>query len=92
MFVGIVNTPRDYAWGSSTAIPELLGVAPTGAPQAEYWLGTHPGSPTRFVGREGTLADIVTSLPFLLKVLAPETPDLAAGAPEHRAGRGGFRS
>ena len=38
MFVGITNTPRDYAWGSVTAIPALLGVAPTGAPQAELWL------------------------------------------------------
>ena len=25
MFVGITNTPRDYAWGSVTAIAELLG-------------------------------------------------------------------
>jgi mannose-6-phosphate isomerase len=72
LFVGIVNTPRDYAWGSSTAIPELLGMAPDGSPQAEYWLGTHPGSPARTTdGR--SLADI-TSLPFLLKVLAPESP------------------
>jgi len=31
MFVGITNTPRDYAWGSTTAIPRLLGVEPTGA-------------------------------------------------------------
>jgi mannose-6-phosphate isomerase len=74
MFVGIVNTPRDYAWGSSTAIPELLGVAPTGAPQAEYWMGTHPGSPSRLVGRGGTLPDLVPGgLSFLLKVLAPVT-------------------
>jgi mannose-6-phosphate isomerase len=74
MFVGIVNTPRDYAWGSSTAIPELLGIPATGAPQAEYWMGTHPGSPSRLVGRDGTLPDLVPGgLPFLLKVLTPET-------------------
>ncbi|HEV7742265.1 MAG TPA: mannose-6-phosphate isomerase, class I [Pseudolysinimonas sp.] len=72
MFVGIVNTPRDYAWGSSTAIPRLLGAAPTGEPQAEYWLGAHPGSPSRLAGREGTLQDLVPDgLPFLMKVLAP---------------------
>jgi mannose-6-phosphate isomerase len=76
MFVEIANTPRDYAWGSTTAIPELLGTAPTGRPQAELWLGAHPGSPARLVGvqldgREGTLADVVPGrLPFLLKVLA----------------------
>ena len=43
MFVAITNTPRDYAWGSTTAIPSLLGMPVTGLPQAELWLGTHPG-------------------------------------------------
>ncbi|MCQ0022965.1 mannose-6-phosphate isomerase, class I, partial [Streptomyces somaliensis DSM 40738] len=33
---------RPYAWGSTTAIPELLGTAPTGEPQAEMWMGAHP--------------------------------------------------
>ncbi|HEV7951433.1 MAG TPA: mannose-6-phosphate isomerase, class I [Glaciihabitans sp.] len=45
MFVGITNTPRDYPWGSTTAIAELLGYTPTGTPEAELWLGAHPGSP-----------------------------------------------
>lgn len=45
MFVGITNTARDYSWGSRTAISELLGTAPTGKPEAEVWLGAHPGSP-----------------------------------------------
>lgn len=39
------NTVRPYAWGSTTAIPALLGVAPTGEPQAEMWMGAHPGAP-----------------------------------------------
>ena len=46
MFVRIGNTPRDYAWGSTTAIAELLGRAPSGTPEAELWLGAHPGSPS----------------------------------------------
>ena len=50
MFVAISNTPRDYAWGSATAIAELLGTAPSGRPEAELWLGAHPGSPARVVG------------------------------------------
>jgi mannose-6-phosphate isomerase len=41
------NPIRDYAWGSRTAIPELLGVPPTGAPQAELWMGAHPADPSR---------------------------------------------
>ena len=47
------NTIRPYAWGSTTAIPELLGVRATGEPQAELWMGAHPGAPSR-TGR-GTL-------------------------------------
>ncbi|GAA4175583.1 mannose-6-phosphate isomerase, class I [Gryllotalpicola koreensis] len=50
MFVRIDNTPRDYAWGSTTAIARLLGRAPSGAPEAELWLGAHPASPSRIEG------------------------------------------
>lgn len=49
MFVGITNTPRPYAWGSTTAIAELLGREPSGEPEAELWLGAHPGSPSRIL-------------------------------------------
>ena len=49
----ITNEPRDYAWGSTTLIPELLGTPPDGRPQAEIWLGTHPGSPTPTRSRAG---------------------------------------
>jgi mannose-6-phosphate isomerase len=40
------NTIRPYAWGSTTAIPDLLGTPPTGEPQAELWMGAHPGAPS----------------------------------------------
>jgi len=46
MFLAITNTPRDYAWGSRSAIAELLGRAPSGRPEAELWLGAHAGSPS----------------------------------------------
>jgi mannose-6-phosphate isomerase len=46
MFVRIGNTPRDYAWGSTSAIAELLGTEPSGKPEAELWLGAHAGSPS----------------------------------------------
>jgi mannose-6-phosphate isomerase len=77
MFVEIANTPRDYAWGSTSAIAELLGTPPSGGPQAELWLGAHAGSPARLVGpgEQRTLLDIVDGrLPFLLKVLAAAAP------------------
>ncbi|HEY8587921.1 MAG TPA: mannose-6-phosphate isomerase, class I [Naasia sp.] len=49
MFVGITNTPRDYAWGSTSAIAELTGSQPSGGPEAELWFGAHPLSPSRIV-------------------------------------------
>jgi mannose-6-phosphate isomerase len=74
MFVEITNEPRDYAWGSTTFLPELLGVAPDGRPQAEIWLGTHPGSPARLVAGGGDLREVTGELPFLLKLLAAGSP------------------
>lgn len=83
------NTIRPYAWGSTTAIPQLLGVAPTGEPQAEMWMGAHPGAPSRT--RRGPLTEVIDEaperelgprtvakfgprLPFLLKLLAAGAP------------------
>lgn len=87
MFVGITNTPRDYAWGSATAIADLLGTAPSGGPEAELWLGTHPGSPAQTA--DGSLADIAT-LPFLLKVLAAASPLSLQAHPTIAQARAGF--
>ncbi|MFG2356500.1 mannose-6-phosphate isomerase, class I [Streptomyces sp. NPDC048521] len=83
------NTIRPYAWGSPTAIPHLLGVEPTGEPQAEMWMGAHPGAPSRTA--RGTLVEVIEAdpeqelgaravarfgphLPFLLKILAAGAP------------------
>ena len=42
------NTVQPYAWGSPTAIPELLGTENRdGTPQAELWMGAHPSAPSR---------------------------------------------
>jgi mannose-6-phosphate isomerase len=91
MFVGLSNTPRPYAWGSTTAIAELLGRTPSGGPEAEYWLGTHHGSPSVVVGGSigETLADI-TSLPFIMKVLAAETPVSLQAHPSPAQAEEGF--
>lgn len=75
MFVGITNTPRDYAWGSTGEISALLGLEESHRTEAELWLGAHAGSPSRVVGEDATLLDIVDGrLPFLLKVLAAGSP------------------
>jgi mannose-6-phosphate isomerase len=88
MFVGIANTPRDYAWGSRDDIAQLLGRKPSGGPEAEYWLGTHPGSPS-MLETGGTLSDL-TTLPFLLKVLAAEAPLSLQAHPNLEQARAGF--
>jgi mannose-6-phosphate isomerase len=91
MFVGITNTPRDYAWGSTTAIAGLLGTAPSGGPEAELWLGAHPGSPSRVVDSDDTLADVVEGrLPFLLKVLAAASPLSLQAHPTMQQAADGF--
>lgn len=50
----LVNTIRPYPWGSTTALPALMGTTPDGSPQAELWMGAHPGAPSR-VARGGRL-------------------------------------
>ena len=76
MLLRITNIPRDYAWGSTTAIADLFGYEPSGAHEAELWLGAHPGSPSRVVGSDETLIDVLGDerLPFLLKILAAASP------------------
>lgn len=45
------NRIRPYAWGSRTALAELLGEpSPSAHPQAELWIGAHPGDPSQLVG------------------------------------------
>ncbi|GAA4686695.1 mannose-6-phosphate isomerase, class I [Frondihabitans cladoniiphilus] len=68
MFLAITNVPRDYAWGSTTAIASLLGRDETGKPEAELWLGAHPGSPSivvnpAVVDGADTLADWIAAEP-----------------------------
>ena len=80
------NIIRDYAWGSPSAIPLMLGVPETGRPAAELWIGAHPDSPSRSGDRgldeliaenttllgQKVLEQFGPRLPFLLKVIAAE--------------------
>jgi mannose-6-phosphate isomerase len=60
------NTIQPYAWGSRTAIAELLGEpSPSEIPQAELWMGAHPKAPSDvFVdGDYRSLADEIAASP-----------------------------
>jgi mannose-6-phosphate isomerase len=63
------NTIQPYAWGSVTAIAELLGIDnPDGTPQAELWMGAHPAAPSA-VTRDGlstTLDKVIAADPIRL--------------------------
>jgi len=88
----ITNVPRDYAWGSASLIPDYFGVAATGRPMAEIWFGTHDGSPARMAETGETLTTALggKQLPFLLKILAAETPLSIQAHPNSEQAAAGF--
>ena len=61
------NRVQNYAWGSTTAIPDLLGEKnPGGTPQAELWMGAHAKAPS-FVNYQGQwipLPELIKAYPM----------------------------
>ncbi|WP_269938196.1 mannose-6-phosphate isomerase, class I [Arthrobacter sp. HY1533] len=72
----LTNVMRDYPWGSSTAIAELLGKEPSGGPEAELWMGAHPDSPSVAATPDG---------PMPLDRLIAEHPESTLGSGVHAA-------
>ncbi|MEW5817449.1 MAG: mannose-6-phosphate isomerase, class I, partial [Spirochaetota bacterium] len=57
---------QKYQWGSSTAIPALLGIENPGNEKlAELWMGAHPKSPSKIIykGRKIPLEDCIKNEP-----------------------------
>jgi mannose-6-phosphate isomerase len=54
---------RHYAWGSRTAIPELLGVEPDGEPAAELWFGAHADDPSPVPDHDASLDTLIAAAP-----------------------------
>lgn len=62
----LINRVQEYAWGSMTVIPELLGTpSPAPKPQAELWMGAHPRAPSEILvdGQNVSLIDIINNDP-----------------------------
>lgn len=59
------NPVHRDAWGSTTAIPRLLGEEPDGRPRSELWMGAHPAAPSRLerAGAVHTLAEVIDADP-----------------------------
>lgn len=65
------NPVQTYAWGSTTAIPSLLGREnPDNAPWAELWMGAHPKAPS-MLETDGGWAS--------LQAVIQESPDAILG-------------
>ncbi|WP_219921989.1 mannose-6-phosphate isomerase, class I [Brevibacterium oceani] len=77
------NTVKNFDWGSTDAIPAILGAVPDGTPCAELWLGAHPMSPSQLDlaeerttaarRRSGRLADSASGSPTATAGTATET-------------------
>lgn len=99
------NKIRNYAWGSHDALAKLLGHrAPSPKPEAELWLGAHPGAPSKVLvdGTWRPLPDVIRDdprtilgtgdeLPFLFKILAVAEPLSIQAHPDRRQAEEGFR-
>lgn len=65
----MINPVREYAWGSTTALSELFGWAPSSNPQAEIWMGSHPKAPSKIMTDDDDAAAQIT-LSNLLELLS----------------------
>src|SRR5438552_893090 len=60
---------QEYAWGSKTAIAELMGrPSPTPRPEAELWMGDHPRGPSKIREAGGwcSLGEIIARDPLAM--------------------------
>jgi mannose-6-phosphate isomerase len=100
----LTNPVKRYAWGSTTALPALLGAEPDGRPVAEIWMGAHPADPS--VDEAGTGLDRLVAkdpaaslgpgvrgdrVPFMAKLLAAAAPLSLQVHPTAEQAESGFR-
>jgi mannose-6-phosphate isomerase len=99
-------TVRDYDWGDPSFIAHLQGRTPDGTPEAELWMGAHPGAPSVVASSGRRLDDVIAddaaqalggevaerfgSLPFLMKILAAAEPLSIQAHPSLEQARAGF--
>ena len=60
------NAVQEYAWGSRTFIPEMMGLpSPSKKPQAELWMGAHAKAPSVIIanGRNIPLPELIQGAP-----------------------------
>jgi mannose-6-phosphate isomerase len=102
------NPVRGYGWGSRTVLADLLGrPVPSPGPEAELWIGAHPGGPSTVAGTplteliaaapeevlgEAVVARYGARLPYLLKVLAAAEPLSLQAHPDPAQAAAGYEA
>lgn len=71
---------QHYAWGSTDAIPRILGIASDGRPWAEYWLGAHSSAPSTLDTCSDTVSDITGSGTDLDEYLASHSSEIGVAS------------
>jgi mannose-6-phosphate isomerase len=81
-------------WGSTTLLAELLGMRPSGAPEAEVWFGAHERhpSPVEWQGAACSVLDVDAIEPptFLVKLIAIAAPLSVQVHPDDATAAAGF--
>ena len=100
----IEGRAQHYAWGSTTDIPQLLGMPATDQPYAEHWFGAHESAPSLVDGQPldqqlaadpGLLGEASRSrfgprLPYLVKFLAAAHPLSIQAHPDRAQAKAGY--
>jgi mannose-6-phosphate isomerase len=97
---------QSYAWGSTTAIQDVLRTVPDGHPLAEAWFGAYPTAPAQ-IADGPTLDEFIAAdperalgagvanrfgahLPYLLKLIAADAPLSLQVHPDIQRARAGY--
>ena len=99
---------QHYHWGDYKFIPELQGRASEKTPEAELWMGAHPKSPSRTLGSDQALDELITlnpmetlgehakdfneELPYIMKILAIRSPLSLQVHPTEEQAKEGFEN
>ncbi len=101
----IHGTVMHYPWGTTDAIPEILGIPTDGRPHAEYWLGAHALAPSSVANRhldalvaadptvigDTCVATFGHQLPFLMKLLSARHALSIQAHPNRTQAEDGYR-
>ncbi|MYM58172.1 mannose-6-phosphate isomerase, class I [Vibrio sp. OCN044] len=102
------NVIQTYSWGSIRSLHEMFNVEnPDHKPQAEMWMGAHPGGCSRVLDQDISLTALLSGnsttmlgsytalrygeLPYLLKVIAADSPLSIQVHPNKQQAEAGFQ-